>query len=223
MRGITPPFIGDQISSWESRVYDIDTTPYTKIEDSVPMMFADLLPVLPRSAEIMEIGCNAGRILDYLMQQGYTHLSGIEINENTVHIIMKEVFPDLYAQGQFFVGNAAEVIKTLPDKSYDLVYVHSVLIHIPPEHRSLFKDMYRISRKYIVVLSQNIVAYDYAYDIRKIFERLGCKEIVCRTFYGNSWDGAKDERFRYRLPQEIYEKEKYFLNTWSLRIFIKKC
>ena len=216
MRGIASPLINSMKGYWEIQDRDTTHTPvtYTKAESSTFAMFKELLEVLDKQAFLIEIGCNAGRNLNYLLEQGYKNLAGIEINPFAVHDVMKEYFPELYRIGIFYTGSANTEIKKIEDGKYDVVFAHSVLIHIEPSERSLFYDMVRISSKYIVIFSQENVDTQYPYDFKKLFEGLGCKEIVSKLFYPKS-------KIQQNLPTELYSNKEHFFSAKMVKIFIK--
>ncbi len=79
--------------------------------------------------------------------------------------------------------------------------------------------MVRVTAKYIVVLSQENTSSCYPYNFKKIFEDLGCKEIVSRIFYGGrehdfSWDSTN-----YKLPVAKYDRKNNYFDAWALKIF----
>jgi hypothetical protein len=49
----------------------------------------DFLKDLPRSASILEVGCNLGNQLILLHQMGFENLSGIEINKEIVKLLSR--------------------------------------------------------------------------------------------------------------------------------------
>ena len=70
MRGIASPLINSMKGYWEIQDRDTTHTPvtYTKAESSTFAMFKELLEVLDKKALLIEIGCNAGRNLNYLLE-----------------------------------------------------------------------------------------------------------------------------------------------------------
>jgi len=183
---------------------------YTREDNSTRVLFEDILKAVGPDASFLEVGCNAGRNLDYLHAKGFRDLAGIEINAASVHETLKKAFPELYATGKFFVGNAADEIKKIPDSRYDVVFSIAVLEHIAPRDQSLFLDMVRVSKKYVAV----ITGENGLYDFERIFGSHNCSTAVFRLFYG---DGHG-----FSLPTEPYDEEKHFFDSMFLRVFIKK-
>ena len=221
-RGVRPFWIGDQsYRRWKKIKYPPDYPSYVEHDGSVDLIFFKLQDVLKPSEPILEVGCNAGRILEYLRLKGFQSLYGLEINESAVHTVMKHNFPELHGIGKFVIGEASQGIQNFKDDFFQLVYAHSVLIHVSPKQKKLFSEMVRVSQKYIAVLSQDYSLRDFSYDFQRLFENLGCKEIHKEVFYNQSWLPSSEAK-QYRFSRERYDEKRDFLNTWSLRIFVKK-
>lgn len=212
--GVSPPWKPDQREYWRSRNIGDPHGPesYLHEDNSIYVMFEDLLKVLGGKASFLEIGCNAGRNLNYLLKRGYTDLAGIEINDTSVNIALKEHFPDLYEKGTFYIGNALDKIKGIADARYDVVFSIGVLEHIPYKDKALFTEMARVSKRYIAIISGERSRLFY-YNYEKIFRKLDCSTIAYRLFYG--------ENNNFQLPTELYNKKNHTFNSMFLRIFIK--
>jgi SAM-dependent methyltransferase len=214
MRGYNIPFRKDHRKYWQTRNTGDDHGPqrYTEEDHSTYVLFADLLRVLGKDASFLEVGCNAGRNLNFLLNAGYRNLAGIEINETSINETLRCHFPQLYDTALFYIGNAADEIKKIEDNRYDVVFSIAVLEHIPPEDMSLFRDMVRVSKKYIAVITgENSKVYPY--DFHKVFERAGCKTVQFRLFYG--------ENHNFELPKQPYIEKDHLFDAMFLRIFIK--
>jgi pseudaminic acid biosynthesis-associated methylase len=81
---------------------------------------------IPRSARILEVGCNVGTQLQLLQQMGFTNLYGIDI-QNYALKGAKDRLPEV----TFIEGSALAI--PYADQFFDLVFTSGVLIHIPPE------------------------------------------------------------------------------------------
>jgi len=98
---------------------------------------------IPKSARILEIGCNAGHNLLHLQTMGYKNVYAIELNPTVVELAKKRV-----PGAQIIQGDALDV--PFKDGFFDLVFTSGVLIHIAPRHRRrVMAEIYRVSRKYI--------------------------------------------------------------------------
>lgn len=181
---------------------------YSKEDKSLPELFRDVLPYLSKDSKILEIGCNVGRSLNYLHGLGYHDLTGIEIGQVALDKA-KVFFPEMAKTSTLICGNAPEVLKTLKSASYDLVFCHSVLVNIPLKYNYIFKEMARISKKYILILENEGSLFAYTRDFKRMFERNGMKMIVLKIFTGAC----------EKLAVE-YDKEIIFSNN-TIRLFTK--
>ncbi len=98
---------------------------------------------IPKSASILEVGCNLGNQLILLKQMGFENLTGIEIHQG----ITKE------AQSRMPWARVIEgsVLKVpFDDASFDLVFTSGLLIHIAPEDLFVaMNEIYRCTRSWI--------------------------------------------------------------------------
>lgn len=132
-----------------------------------------------RNGQILEVGCNVGRNLNYLREQGYQNLSGIEISEEAV-MAMKETFPELAEAAHIMNAPVEQIIKRLPSNSYDLVFSMAVLLHIHPDSDWVFEEMARISRDYIITVEAERASgwHIFPRNYKAIFEDLGFKQVT---------------------------------------------
>ena len=215
LAGASPPWKRNEREYWRSRDMGERHGPenYLQEDNSTYVMFeGGLLKALGENASFLEIGCNAGRNLNYLLKHGYADLAGIEINDASVNIVLKEHFPDLYEKGTFFTGNALDEIKKIPDKRYDVVFSIGVFEHIPYEDKALFNEIARVSKQYIGIIT-SVRSRLFHYNYEKIFRNLGFTTVEYRLFYG--------ENCNFGLPVEPYNTKRHAFDSKFLRIFIK--
>lgn len=128
--------------------------------------------------QILEIGSNVGRNLNYLSEHGFTSLVGIEINKLAVEIMRKE-FPKLrYAR--MLTGSVESMIKLLDTDSIALTFSMAVLMHINPRSHFIFKEIARVTKNFIITIEledyynpPSIFARNY----QKVFEPFGFEQI----------------------------------------------
>ena len=181
---------------------------YMKENKSIPELFKDVLPYLDKNGPVLEIGCNVGRSLNYLHKHGYRNLTGIEIGREAVEL-MKANFPEMYRDSRIIIGNATEEIKKLSTNGFNLVFCHSVLVSIPPRCNHIFKEMARVSNKFILTLENEGSYTSYPRNFKKMFEKQGYKMIVNKIFTGACSS----------LPVPFETKHIYENNT--IRLFVK--
>ena len=127
---------------------------------------------------VLEIGPNVGRNLEALRLAGYHRLEGIEISEHAV-AAMRETYPLLAAIATIYNAPVEDVIGTLPDASFDIVFTMAVLEHLHPDSEWVFAEMVRVCRGVIVTIedeagkSRHHVPRHY----KVVFESLGLLQI----------------------------------------------
>lgn len=129
---------------------------------------------LKPDASVIELGCNVGRNLHYLWQAGYRNLSGIEINDDAIKK-MKEGYPDM--KPTVYQGTIEDRIKEL--KEYDLVFTMAVLEHIHRDSESVFSEIARLAKKYLITIEdeKNVSERHFPRNYKNIFEGLGLRQI----------------------------------------------
>ncbi len=214
--GIKPPLSGnpDKIEKeWREQFPgsdDRDPCFYIEHDEQVDLLFMDILPFLDKEANILEIGCSAGRHLNYLFSKGYRRLAGIEIGSKAKEI-MKQHFTDAYQCTEYIVGNAYEEVRRLPSSSYDLLFTRGVLINIAPKWNSIFKEMARVTRSYILTMETEGAYLAYPRDFEKMFRKAGCRQIIYKLYKRS---GKK------RILAPHYDRVDLF-NSITVRLFVK--
>jgi pseudaminic acid biosynthesis-associated methylase len=103
----------------------------------------DFLADIPRSASILEVGCNLGNQLILLKQMGFENLTGIEIHKDIVKEAQSRV-----PWAKVMEGSALKV--PFDDASFDLVFTSGLLIHISPQNLPVaMKEIYRCAKNWI--------------------------------------------------------------------------
>lgn len=80
---------------------------------------------IPRTARILEVGCNEGNQLCALREMGFHNLYGIEIQDYALRRARARL-----EDAQLALASAFEI--PYPDGFFDLVFTSGVLIHIAP-------------------------------------------------------------------------------------------
>ena len=104
---------------------------------------SEFLEGLSKDMKILEVGCNVGTQLRVLESQGFTNLTGIEVQDYAVGVA-RNLSPKI----NFVVGSALNL--PFEDNSFDLVFTAGVLIHINPKDLDkVLREIHRVSKKYI--------------------------------------------------------------------------
>lgn len=106
---------------------------------------------LDSDASILELGCNSGRHLAHLQENGFKTLSGVEINGAALDVLA-ETYPDLAEGGTFYEGAFESVLVDMADGAFDAVYSVETLQHVHPEASWIFAEIGRIAQELIVTI-----------------------------------------------------------------------
>jgi pseudaminic acid biosynthesis-associated methylase len=98
---------------------------------------------IPRSARILEVGCNEGNQLCALREMGFQHLYGIEIQDYALRKARARL-----DGAQLALATAFEI--PYPDGFFDVVFTSGVLIHIaPPDLPRALREIHRCAGSFI--------------------------------------------------------------------------
>ncbi len=132
----------------------------------------EIISDLPKDARILEVGCNVGRNIAYLYDNGYTKVEGVEINPHAVELL-RETFPQL-SENEIHIGAAGETLQKFADDEFDLVYTMAVLEHIHPDESSVFDDMARIGKHVLAIEPEGRLSHrQFPHDVPKEFGSRG--------------------------------------------------
>lgn len=131
-----------------------------------------------KDASVLEIGCNVGRNLHFLLEAGWRDVAGVEISEQAVEL-MKQAFPDVAERAAIHVGPVEEHLKRFGDGQFDVVFTMAVLEHIHPESEWIFPEMVRVAGKRLVVLEDEVSRTwrHWPRNYREIFEGAGARQV----------------------------------------------
>jgi SAM-dependent methyltransferase len=133
---------------------------------------------IDQKQRILEIGCNAGANLNVLFESGYESLEGIEINPMAIKQ-MQQSFPELASKTHIIPGGLDDVLPSLKDESFDLIFTMGVAMHIHPADNSVFKEMVRLTRQWICTIEpeEDNSNYVFARNYKRHFESIGMQEV----------------------------------------------
>lgn len=131
-----------------------------------------------KSFNILELGCNIGRNLNFLYKNGYYNLSGIEINNLAIKSI-SDFYPKMYNKIRLYNDSIENSIKSFNNDEFDVMYTMAILEHIHPSSEWIFHEISRIT-KYILITIEDELGVSYRHfprNYKDIFENLEMKQI----------------------------------------------
>lgn len=131
-----------------------------------------------RSLRILEVGCNAGRNLKHLFDNGFHQIEAIEISENAV-ALFRERFPEAASQVKIHVSPVEEIVRTFADNSFDVVFTMAVLEHIHTDSAWIFDELARIAKTTLITIEdeKGISWRHFPRNYREIFEPCGLVQV----------------------------------------------
>lgn len=131
----------------------------------------------PESA-VFELGCNVGRNLAHLYASGYRRLHGLEINEGAIALFRRQ-FPETATAATIHVGAAEDIIRDLPDRTYDLSFTMAVLQHIHSDSEWIFEHLARITNTWCLTIEDEVTWSwrHFPRNYQPIFERYGLVQV----------------------------------------------
>jgi len=95
-------------------------------------------------AAVLEVGCGSGRHLAHLLDAGYEHLTGVDINDDSFSV-MADHYPRLADTGTFHIGAIEDVVSEFDDGAFDVVYSVETLQHVHPDNAWVFEELIRVT------------------------------------------------------------------------------
>lgn len=96
---------------------------------------------IPTAARILDAGCANGYLLDLARDAGYENLTGIDISEQ----LAANARQRLAGSAEIIVTDVQSYLDSVPDASFDVIFFHHVLEHIPRDQTlSLLRSFYRV-------------------------------------------------------------------------------
>lgn len=198
----------DTREPWRRRDGEFSPTYYAhKGADATSETLRDLLAArIGRDGAILEVGCNVGRHLAHLHADGFTDLSGIDINDEAV-AELRETYPGLADDGKFIVADLVDALADLPAGAFDVIYSVETLQHVAPADEAVFDDIARVAGS-LVVTVENEAPVDgrdddvtrvnddillYHRDWADVFESRGLEQVAVA-------DEGRDTLRAFRVP-----------------------
>ena len=172
----------DELHDYWSRPNDGVNIPENFMREDYQQRTQFLLRIVEEIAEpnakILEIGCNVGRNLNGLFEVGFIALTGIEISEYAAKML-KEIYPKMASHATIFNQPVERIIRKLGDDIFDVVFTMAVLEHIPYDSEFIFKEIVRITSKYLITIEDEkcISKRHFPRNYTRVFEPLGMQEI----------------------------------------------
>lgn len=135
-------------------------------------------PEVGRGDRVFELGPNAGSNLNRLRELGYSRLYGADINPHALEELERS-FPELAGSVTLWTGAFEDVLPTIEDDAFDVVFTTAVLMHVHPSSHRIFREIVRIAGRHVCVIEPEETSNTYVFprNYGRVFRRLGCREL----------------------------------------------
>ena len=129
-----------------------DPSHFVNIEKEEHIFMDEVVACTPKLNDpILDLGCNCGRFLNYLLQRGYTNLNGVDISFKAREY-MDEVFPELAKIVQFQRATFQEYLSSQVGLSMETVFTHGATVELVHPSFPLIKHICRIARSSVIFM-----------------------------------------------------------------------
>jgi ubiquinone/menaquinone biosynthesis C-methylase UbiE len=155
--------------------------PQRRIDESHHWLLKKMEELKPNN--VLEIGCGFGRNLKFLMENlSYQpRLIGFDISESMIRKAKGEV------DDKVLLGCGDITSLPFHDQSYDLVYTHATLMHVPEEYiRAAIQELKRVAKKCLIIVEETYWSkgnargctfkpneYTFIYDYKTVVSQSG--------------------------------------------------
>jgi SAM-dependent methyltransferase len=205
-----------------------------RLPDDLERVKRDRLPrwieEVPKAARILDAGCGQGHLLAALSRFGYEDLVGIELSISQLAAAQK-LLPD------FITLEQADVLSYLhqtPEASFDLIFFHDVLEHLPRERAiEVLRGFHRVLKtggrlqirvpnsatligSYFQAIDFTHITHFTEFSLLQVFETAGF-DVARIQFDGQAprlfWSWRRPHRSLFRLLNHL----RWCLNGWLHR------
>jgi ubiquinone/menaquinone biosynthesis C-methylase UbiE len=119
---------------------------YSKVQKRLLYMLEKLH--FEKNLKILDCGCGKGQYVNFLYENGFKNLSGIDISDTAIDKIKKQ-----YNSSNFIEGNICKLDKYYSNNSFDVVVCFDVLYHLTNDQDFIqtLNNICNISTKYIIL------------------------------------------------------------------------
>lgn len=131
---------------------------FIKIDELGKIITNKIREYAKKEDSILDICCNAGRILNELESCGYKNLNGFDINIDAINN-SKKIFKNL-RNAALTCSSAEKFLRQVECNFYDITYSLGATLELIPPHFDIIKHISRITKKYFICLiNENGHAY----------------------------------------------------------------
>ena len=153
-------------------------TEYAKYIKRSEFLMSFLPDYVNKEESVLELGCNVGRNMNALYQEGYYDLTGVDINATAIKL-SAEIYPNLNSVAEFYIESIESWIKNNP-LQYDCIFTMAVLEHIPKGSEWIFVNIAHKARHTIITVEDELSISErhFPRNYQVVFDRLGWRQLA---------------------------------------------
>jgi len=130
-----------------------------------------------KTHKILELGCNAGRNLKALKDEGFNNIEGVEINADAIRLLRTQKGLENIKVKECSLHNLFPITET-----YDVIFTMAVFEHIADD--PLFFSQLQNNTNFLITIEDEFTKSDRhkARNYKKLFESFGFRQIESKRF-----------------------------------------
>lgn len=126
-------------------------TAFEGIDPASQAQMDEIMALVPeRNASILDMGCNVGRHLAYLHEQGYRNLRGVDWSESAIRDMARR-YPEMHAAAKLTRASFEEFLSAAQEP-VELVYTRGATFELVHPSFPLIRQVCRIAKRYVVLV-----------------------------------------------------------------------
>jgi SAM-dependent methyltransferase len=132
---------------WESH----PTSAFDGIHHASQAMLDEIITLAPdRNTSILDMGCNVGRHLNFLFEQGYRNLRGIDFSSAAIRD-MEVRYPEMFASSAIAAISFQDYLRNNPEPA-DIIYSRGATYELVHPGFPLIKMVCKTAKKHVVLV-----------------------------------------------------------------------
>jgi hypothetical protein len=104
-------------------------------------------------APVLDLGCNSGRHIEYLYNNGFRNITGVDVMKNALLYFQRRC-PNVYKNSHIYHNFFQRFLQNTSAAKFEIVYSVGATIEIVHPSFDVIGEMCRVSRLFVIVLVQ---------------------------------------------------------------------
>jgi SAM-dependent methyltransferase len=127
------------------------TSHFDELEEASKVLLAEVMALAPRrDASILDMGCNVGRHLNFLFEQGYRNLRGVDFSSAAINDMSRR-YSDMHSVSRITVASFEDYLTSTPEP-VDLIYTRGATFELVHPSFPLIEHVCQVARHFVVMV-----------------------------------------------------------------------